>query len=947
LSRSHRAAPSPSRLLAAKPHLLKALEGVVPGGVRSRGIDRLAMAHDASHYLLTPQAVVVPTSAEQVAQLMRTSAESGVGLTFRAGGTSLSGQGVTDGILVDTRRNFRDIEVLDGGRRVRVQPGLTVRQVNARLSQYKTKLGPDPASESACTIGGVVANNSSGMSCGIAFNTYQTLESAILVLPSGTVINTAQADADAQLQRLEPAIHSGLLALRERIRQNPHSVNTIKRLYSIKNTMGYGLNSFLDHNSAIEILTHLVIGSEGTLAFVAEATFRTIPIKGYAATGLLVFNDLREATRYLSDLIETNPVAIELLDAASLRVAQRDRQADDLLASIEVRDHAALLVEYQETSIEALTERVNVGDNLFADLPLALPARLVQDVTARGALWHIRKGLYAAVAANRPAGTSALLEDIAVPVAALLKTCEQLVDLFGRHNYEESVIFGHAKDGNIHFMLNERFDQAEQLDRYVAFTEDMVSLVLENSGTLKAEHGTGRVMAPFVRRQYGDELYSVMQEVKRLCDPQNILNPGVLLNEDPRSFVSHLKITPKVEKEVDRCVECGYCEPVCPSQDLTLTPRQRIVMRRELADAQAAGDEALVRELEKEYQYDGIDTCAVDGMCQSACPVSIDTGDLIRRLRTESQSPLKKVAWKIAAKHWGLITRAGGVSLSVAKIIPATFALKATTAARALLGFETVPLLGKDLPRGGIPRKPQTSVNPQAVYFSSCMSSIFGPAQSSSGVRTAIVKLCDRVGVEVTIPEGIQNLCCGTPWKSKGMTSGFIEMRDRVLPVLWESSKGGQLPIIVDGSSCTEGLTIMAESAPIRFRGLRVVDALTFVDEHIMPLLTVRSRLASLALHPTCSSTRLNINGPLTRMSQAVAHEVVIPDGWGCCGFAGDRGMLHPELTASATERQAANLAERDFTAYASSNRTCEIGMSRATGHSYQHILELLEQATR
>jgi D-lactate dehydrogenase len=308
---------------------------------------------------------------------------------------------------------------------------------------------------------------------------------------------------------------------------------------------------------------------------------------------------------------------------------------------------------------------------------------------------------------------------------------------------------------------------------------------------------------------------------------------------------------------------------------------------------------------------------------------------------------LKKIAWKLAAKHWGPITRVGGLVLSMAKNIPAPFAPKATTAARAFFGSETVPLLGKDLPKGGIARKPRTSQNPQAVYFSSCMNSIFGPAEASPGVRTAIVKLCGRTGLDVTIPEGIQDLCCGTPWKSKGMTAGYNEMRERVLPVLWEASRGGQLPIIVDGSSCTEGLKVMVDSAPMRFRGLRVVDAVTFVDEQIMPLLTVNSRIASLALHPTCSSTRLNINGPLTRLSQAVAHEVVIPDSWGCCGFAGDRGMLHPELTASATERETANLAERDFTAYASNNRTCEIGMTRATGHSYQHILELVEQATR
>jgi D-lactate dehydrogenase len=919
----------------------------VPGGVRSRALDRLAMAHDASHYLLTPEAVVTPTSAAQVAALLRASAEQGIALTFRSGGTSLSGQAVTGGVLVDTRRHFRDIDVLDDGRRVRVQPGLTLRQVNARLSRYRTKLGPDPASEAVCTVGGVVANNSSGMACGTEFNTYRTLESAVLVLPSGTVIDTGQDDADARLRHLEPDIHLGLLALRDRVRGNLHSVSTIERLYSIKNTMGYGLNSFLDHDSAVEILTHLVIGSEGTLAFVAGATFRTVPVKGHAATGLLVFSDLREATRYLPGLVATRLAAVELLDAASLRVSQRDREANDQLRSIAVRNHAALLVEYQETSVEALADRVSVGAELFGELPLALPARLTEDVKARAALWHIRKGLYAAVAANRPPGTSALLEDVAVPVAALLDVCEHLVELFHRHGYEENVIFGHARDGNIHFMLNERFDQAKQLDRYVAFTEDMVDLVLKKGGTLKAEHGTGRVMAPFVRRQYGDELYAVMQSVKRLCDPQNILNPGVLLNEDPQSSVSHLKVAPTVEKEVDRCVECGYCEPVCPSKDLTLTPRQRIVLRRELAGAEAAGDYALVRELEKDYQYDGVDTCAVDGMCQTACPVFIDTGDLVRRLRAESSGTLKREGWKRAAKHWGPVTHAGGLVLSVAKCLPAPLVGGATAFARALLGADTVPLWGKDLPKGGIPRKPRAGRNPQAVYFSGCLNSIFGPGEASPGVRTAVLTLCGRAGVEVTIPFGIQNLCCGTPWKSKGMTAGYHEMRNRVLPILLETSHNGQLPIIVDGSSCTEGLSVMVGAADEKYHGMRIVDAVTFVDERIMPLLTVSSRIDSLALHPTCSSTRLGINDQLTRLAEAVADEVVIPDDWGCCGFAGDRGMLHPELTASATEREAANLAERDCTAYASNNRGCEIGMTRATGHPYQHILEIAERATR
>jgi D-lactate dehydrogenase len=938
------------RDLTTDPGLVAALTAASPGGVDIRASRRLALAHDASHYLLTPQAIVTPADITEVAALLRLSSQHRVSFTFRSGGTSLSGQAVSEGVLVDTRRHFRDIEVLDDGTRVRVQPGITVRQVNARLSPHKRKLGPDPASESACTIGGVVANNSSGMACGVEFNTYQTLESATLVLPSGTIIDTGAKDADALLRDREPELYSGLLTLRDRVRNNPHSVRTIRKLYSIKNTMGYGLNSFLDHDRAVDILAHLVIGSEGTLAFVGEAIFRTIPVKAHTATGLLVFQNMRDAVQSLPELVAAGFATVELLDATSLKVSQRDKGANVLLRELEVGQQSALLVEYQESDAGELKQRISESRQLFSSLPLQTPAQLTEDAKARAALWHIRKGLYAAIAGNRPVGTSALLEDIAVPMTALLDTCERLTELFVKHGYEDNVIFGHAKDGNLHFMLNEHFGDTDKLARYIAFTEDMVQLVLSGDGTLKAEHGTGRVMAPFVRRQYGDELYEVMQEIKRLCDPRTVLNPGVLLNEDAASAVQHLKVARPVEKEVDRCVECGYCEPVCPSKDLTLTPRQRIVLRRELADANAVGDVELVRALEADYRYEGVDTCAVDGMCLTACPVDINTGDLVRRLRAETNGPLAQAGWKQTARHWNTVTRLGGAALNVAKVMPAPLVTGVTTVARAILGADTVPRWQKDLPAGGTARKPRQAAEPRAVYFPACIGTMFGPVKGASGVGNSLLELCERVDIELIVPEGIQSLCCGTPWKSKGMTEGYDDMRSRVLPILWEASRHGELPIVVDATSCTEGLAIMvADSSDlaIQYPSMHVIDAIEFVDDAIMPLITVQRRLESLSLHPTCSSTQLGTNDALSRLAEAIADDVVVPDDWGCCGFAGDRGMLHPELTKSATHSETASVLQREFTAYASTNRTCEIGMSRATGHDYRHLLELINEATR
>ncbi|MFP5416652.1 MAG: FAD-binding and (Fe-S)-binding domain-containing protein [Actinomycetes bacterium] len=909
-----------------------------PEDVSTDALERVALAVDASHYLMTPQAVVRARSARDVAGAMAAARTAGVPLTLRSGGSSLSGQALTDGVAVDVRRHFRRIDIHDHGKRVTVQPGATIREVNTRLARHHRKLGPDPVSEIACTIGGMVANNSSGMTCGTVANTYRTVESMTIVLPSGTVVDTASPDADALLRQAEPTLVEVLTRLHEQFKR-PDLLADIHRRYRIKNTMGYGLNSLVDFDTPAKMLEHLMVGSEGTLGFVAEATFRTVPVLPKAATGLLLFPNLDAATRALPSLVASGAPVVELLDAAALRATADD--TEKVLPGLVPTTEAALLVEYQAELDEELDELVARAHAVFDSLDLARDPELSRDPGRRALLWVLRKGTYTKVAANRPAGTAALLEDVAVPMERLGGVCSALQGLFDKHDYPDAVIFGHAKDGNIHFLVTEDFATQASMKRYEDFTEEMVELVLATEGTLKAEHGTGRIMAPFVHRQYGDELYAAMWDIKRACDPALALNPGAVLTEDPQLHLKNVKTTPVVREVIDRCVECGYCEPVCPSQHLTTTPRQRIVIQRAIAVAEASGQPEVAAQLRKEEQYPVIDTCAVDGMCQTACPVKINTGDLVRDLRTERNGALINTVWGTAAKHWDGFNRIAAVGMSVVDKVPTPLVRGALGIVRKVTSDDLMWQVSDELPGGGKVRRPVRTASPDAVFLPACVQTMFASGHPSrDGSESAVHSLASIAGLALRVPDDVASLCCGTVWKSKGLTEGRTYMSDRLAGSLRAATEDGLLPVVCDNASCTEGIEISLRAEGLGH--LRVLDATSWVAEYVAPHLPPLRRVRRAIIHPTCSSTRMGINDALTVLSGLLADEVVVPDGWRCCAFAGDRGLLHEELTATATRDEAASVAAMDADLYLSCNRTCELGMTRATGRTYTHVIEEL-----
>jgi D-lactate dehydrogenase len=944
-----------------------------PDRVLSRPIDRLGRSADASIYRLVPEAIVRPRSVAEVRDLFAWASRRGRHMTFRAAGTSLSGQAVSDDVLVEIGPFFRASRVLEDGARVWAQPGVIGAHLNRLLAAHRTRIGPDPASIDAAMVGGILANNSSGMCCGVAQNSYHTLDSLLVLLADGALVDTASPDADEQLRRARPALHSELLALRDEIRRDEALAARIRHKFSTKNTSGYSLNAFVDFDRPADILAHLMVGSEGTLGFVGETTFRTVPEPPARATALVYFADLEEAGASVAPLAAAGADALEILDAASLRSVSAEHP---LPFEIE-RRHAALLVEFRRMDEAMLTASTGDAQAILKRYRLLEPPRFTTGEAERAALWHVRKGLAARTGAMRPTGTAFLTEDVAVPVARLAEAILDCQALFERHGVPETVIFGHAKDGNLHFVMAEDVRSPEAVERYGAFIQGLVDLVVNKyDGAIKAEHGAGRNMSPFVRTEWGDRAYGVMERVKRMLDPAGILNPGVKLNPSPRAHLESLKPCPSISLLADRCTECGFCESRCPSRDLTLTPRQRIVVTRELTRLRAStapGDREWVEALEADFAHEGLDTCAGDSMCQAACPVKIDTGALVKELKAAAHPVWSNRVATAVAERFSLVAgaaRAGMGAAAAVRALPlggvlvelaseAAHGLAPTLVPRVPAGL-ALPLPAPALPkaRASAAASYTGGVAPAAagrgvVYFPSCLTRIVGaqPGEDILPPARAMHEVLRWAGLSVRLPEGIDGLCCGMAFASKGYPEAARAAARKTAEALWRASSGGRLPVVTDASPCAGTLAdLVTEVLKEARREVRMLDFPSFWAREVLPGVGDPPRRKGTAiLHPTCTLIKSGGVADLLAVARAHAERVEVPLFAECCGFAGDRGFLVPELTASATAVEAAEvrrILEREPSASCYSTcRTCEIGMSRAVGRPFRSLLHLVYEA--
>jgi D-lactate dehydrogenase len=926
--------------------------------VLHRAIDLVRYASDASPYRLVPQVVVLPRTTDDIVKLFRYCRDTGRHATFRAAGTSLNGQSQSDDILIDVRRYWSGGKVEDDGQRVRARPGMILGHVNSLLEPYGRRVGPDPASSHACTIGGVIANNAGGMRCTVQKDAYHTVSALTFVTPSGTVIDTSKPDAEKEFARAEPRLAEGLLELRRELLADTALADRTRRKYAIRNTHGLRLCALLDGETPLEIFRRLLVGSEGTLAFIAEAVLETIPAPRVTSVAWIPVPTIDEAIALVPGLVGLGASAVELMIAPALTVAgQAFADTPSYWKTLDPKA-AALLVEFgakDSDSLEATQRQVLA---LVSTARLIKPVEFTSVAEAIELAWHVREGLLGLIGKNRPEGSTLITEDVCFPPERLAQGAHDVQELLTKHGFIPGVA-GHAAHGNLHFTLVANLESADGLSRYSAFMTELVELVVKkHDGSLKAEHGTGRNMAPFVAAEWGDKATAMMWRMKELADPHGILAPDVVLTRNANLHLENLKSFPQIEGITgsSQCIECGFCEPVCPSRNVTMTPRQRIALRREMTRQKS--DSAMLAQLQREYQYDGIETCAGDGTCSIPCPIGINTGTLIKEFRARENSPASEQVALTLAKHWKAVEPVARLSLQGAHAISSLFGVKPLTVltaiARSVVSPDLMPAVPGPMPRAAS-RPPKTErKGAAAVYFCACINRMFGrdPAKPAApSLPETLLSLSERAGKPLWIPPDVAGLCCSTPWRSKGYRRGHKYMAQAVADALWRWSDAGTLPIVVDAASCTLGLkediaTQLEGERKKQYESLKIVDSIAWCRD-LLPKLAISKKLRRVAVHPTCSITDLGLVGALKQIAGSLANEVEVPIGTTCCGTAGDRGLLHPELVVSATREVRMVLIDRPFDAYLSANRTCEMGLRHATGRPYESFVFLLEELSR
>lgn len=928
---------------------LKEIRSFVPEErIYTDELRRLAWGSDAGFYRLIPQIIIRSDSEKEISQLLALAKAKHLPVTFRAAGTSLSGQAISDSILIVAGKHWENYDILDNGMKIRLQPGIIGQRVNDLLRPYGRKFAPDPASIKSAMVGGIVMNNASGMNCGTHANSDKMLLSARIVLADGTVLDTGDEESKKQFAEKKPEFVQKIKDLRDEVRKNEKLCERIKYKYAIKNVTGLNILPFVRFDDPFDIITHLMVGSEGTLAFLSEVTMNTEFDYPFKASAMLYFKEIKEACKAvvaMKKLVNAKGEWIvksaELLDKKSL-ASVNDTTGENL---------TAILTETKASTKEELQQYIAQIEDCLKQFTTFTPVHFTDDPKEYGKFWAMRSGVFPAVGGTRKLGTTCLIEDVAFHIEDLPEATADLQDLIARHGYDDACIYGHTLEGNYHFIINQSFKTADDVKKYERLMDDVKTLVVDKyDGSLKAEHGTGRNMAPFVRYEWGDDAFAVMKAVKELFDPDGLLNPGVIFNDDPECHVKHFKPLPLTNPLVDRCIECGFCEVNCLTCGFALSSRQRIIIQREIARLKATGeDNERLKALVKGYKYWGNETCAGDGLCSTSCPMHINMGELTHVIR-QQEMPEGSMGYTIgnyAANHFAGMKSALRPVLTLADTAHTVLGTKAMSAITGgMHSLLNIPLWTPAMPKAFHVDKHLETRQPKeknkVVYFPSCINQTMGLPHKSPeemALVNKMVSLLNKAGYEIVFPKNMDKLCCGTIWESKGMMDIADRKSKELEEALWAASEEGKWPVLCDQSPC---LHRMRET----IKKMHLYEPAEFIYTFLRDRLAFTPINEPVAIHITCSMRRMGLGDTIVALAKLCSTDVFVPEEVGCCGFAGDRGFTHPEVNKYALRKLRPQLEKKGIRMGYSNSRTCEIGLTTNSGIPYESIVYLVDQCT-
>lgn len=997
------------------PQFLSELKQFLPSDrIYTDELRTLGWGTDASFYRQIPKVVIRSDGEEEISKIVKTCQKHKMPYTFRAAGTSLSGQSCTDSVLIVAGKHWEKYELGTNQDTIKLQPGIVGGRVNEILKPYGRVFPPDPASIGSAMVGGIVINNASGMNCGVHANSDRMLVSARIILTDGTILDTGDKESREQFARSHPEFLRKIEALRDKVRANEALASRIRNKYSIKNVTGLNLRPLIAYDDPFDIIAHSMVGSEGTLAFLSEVTMKTLQDYPYKASAMVYFLSMKESceavvamkkmkageedVEYSAENLVVK--SAEMLDYKSLSsvddpVYLRYKQDVDAgkIEGVEPGDYhnlTAILIETKGITHEQLLEKIEKIKACLEQFRLYIPVEFTEDPKVYGKYWAIRSGIFPSVGGTRPVGTSCLIEDVAFPIESLPEATVKLQKMIADHGYDDACIYGHAFEGNYHFILNQSFADEHEVARYAEMMRDVARLVVEEyDGSLKAEHGTGRNMAPFVKYEWRDDAYEAMKELKAIFDPDGLLNQGVIFNDDPDCFIKCLKPLPVLNfdfdsvpdgghylmdsslstaketveqvKRANKCIECGFCEVNCMSCGLTLSSRMRIAVQREIRYLAATGSNPeRLAALKKQYKYYGDQTCATDGLCSTSCPMKINTGELTHLIRQMDMNN-SKMGYKLgefAANHMAGIKTGLRVVLDVAHAAHVTLGPTMMTSIARGMNKMGLPLWTTAMPKKkrqpkpsdltqfiiekSIPHKEEEHLPLRVVYFPSCINQTMGQSKHGGKIHALVdevIQLMAKAGYEVIFPEGMERMCCGQIWESKGMLDIADRKSAELEAALWKASEGGKYPVLCAQSPCLHRMKKVMHK-------MHLYEPAEFIMKFLVPRLDFHPIDKHIALHITCSTRQMGVADDLINLAKMCSNNVFLPEGVGCCGFAGDRGFTFPELNKYGLRKLRPQIEANHIEVGYSNSRTCEIGLETNTGIPYMSIVYLVNECT-